>query len=305
MDARITQKAFIHWYSNVFLPSDRGRGLSRNARREVHILISEEPPNPIDRSGLWPETLEVISIWENEPIPVASAKWRVARVRLIADLLLNDMFLELQDHHTLAAATPDEVNEARCWIYQQSDGEFVRYQPLAQPWCTKEIPWPYDDTQIRLADQSRALKSLPSAWIIDNMDDVRISTEKFNDLVGNNNGGFRPGDYHGEGSYADDYPDSESDHERGGRFEGNVQDDLQGTGRIRDWLELAMHSTCGCADEGWLDRDVNELVTPDIEFDPKGIEGLREIECCSSAYTTPPPPPPTSSWTAINGPLNE
>ncbi|KAI4255351.1 MAG: hypothetical protein L6R42_006777 [Xanthoria sp. 1 TBL-2021] len=305
MDARITQKAFIHWYSNVFLPSDRGRGLSRNARREIHILISEEPPHPIDRSGLWPETIEVISIWENEPIPFGSAPWRVARVRLIADLLLNGMFLELQDHHILAAATPEEVNEARCWIYQRSAGEFVRYQPLAQPWCTKEIAWPYDHTQIKLANQSRALMSLPSAWTIDSLNDVRISMEEFKELVGNNNGGFRPGDYHGEGSYADDYPDSESDHDRWDRFGGHVQDDFQGTGRVRDWLELAMHSTHGCADEGWLDSDVNELVTPDIEFDPMGIEGLREIECCSSAYTTPPPPPPTTSWTAINGPLNE
>lgn len=289
------------------MPSARGKELSKFTRREFQLLISKAPPNPINKNEFLPETLEVISTWENEPIPFASIQWRYARVRLIADLLLKGTLLELQDHQLLAAPIQKEMNEARCWIYQQLDGEFVRYQPLAQPWCTKEIPWPYDDnTQIRLADQSRALKSLPSAWTIDSMDDVRISTEKFNELVGNNNGGFRPGDYHGEGSYADDYPDSESDHDRWEIFEGNVQDDLQGKGRVSDWLELAMHSTHGCADEGWLDSDVNELVTPDIEFDPKGIEGLREIECCSSAYTTPPPPPPpTPSWTAINGPLNE
>ncbi|KAI4097410.1 MAG: hypothetical protein LQ339_006793 [Xanthoria mediterranea] len=286
IDARLTQKAFVHWYFHSFLPSSRSKELSKYTRTELQILIDKAPPNPINKNELLPETLKVIKIWENEQIPLDSAQWRVARVRLVADLLIKGLFLQLQTHHLLQSATPDELQEARCWIYQRSDGEYARYQPLAQPWCTKEIPWPYYDTEIKLADQSKALKSLPSAWVINSMDDVRISSEKFNDLIEKKNRWVWPSDRRAKRRL----------------FKAKSQDVGHGIGRIEDWLELAMHSTGGSADEGRSGRDVNELVAPEIDIDSERIGGLREIQHDSSAFTQPPTPQ-VIQWTPINKPM--
>ena len=295
MDARVTQKAFVHWYSNFLLPSTRGKEVSIYARREFHNLISNGAPNPINRYELLPETLEVIIAWENEPIPFASVQWRRAQIRLIADLLLKGTLMELHDHPVLSKPLPNEIDEARCWIYQQPDGKYVRYQPLAQPWCTKEIPWPYnDDIQVKLANPSTALKSVPIAWTIMSMNDVRISTDVFKELVRENHDGLAPRRYKKKGTSADDKSESELHLDWSERH-------VQRSNRIKDWLELALHSTKGCADEGWMDMDLTEVITPDIEFDPKGIEGLREIDCCWSAFS----PPPTPTWTAINDPLTK
>lgn len=146
MDAIITRKAFIHWYHNVYLTSARSKEMSKGARNEIHSLISKLPPNPVNPAELLPETLQVISTWENMPMPFASNQWLTARVRLIADLLISGTFVELQGHRELAAATATEIKEARSWRYQQPNGDLMRYQSLAQPWCTKEVPWPYDNT---------------------------------------------------------------------------------------------------------------------------------------------------------------
>ncbi|KAL8848986.1 MAG: hypothetical protein Q9221_006017 [Calogaya cf. arnoldii] len=267
MDAIITQKAFSHWYHDVFLSSDRGRTLSPDARGEIHNLIKRAPPNPIDQRRLHPETLKVTSLWENEPIPPASPQWRVAWVRLIADRLLDDTFPKLQPHQILTAATAQEVHEARCWIYMESHERYVRYPSLAQPWCTKEVPWPYyDDTQVQLAKRSKALKSLPTAWTFDaGMEEVRISTEKFIQMVGWNGGFPTPG------------------HNVPGEiFEEEAEE-------IVDSLEVAKHSMGGRVDEGWTDKDANQAVMPNTE----------EPESDLGAYSSPWPAAP--KWTPING----
>ncbi|CAL8583968.1 hypothetical protein XPA_009578 [Xanthoria parietina] len=266
MNARVTQKAFMHWYFHSFLPSSRSKELSKHTRTELQILIDKAPPNPINKNELLPETLKVIKIWEKEQIPLDSAQWRVARVRLVADLLINGLFLQLQTHHLLQSATPDELHEARCWIYQRSDGEYARYQPLAQPWRTKEIPWPYYDTEIKLADQSKALKSLPSAWVINSMDDVRISREKFNELV-----------------------------EKKNRWVFWPRDRRAKSRLFKEELQDVGHET------GRSGGDVNELVAPEIDIDSERIGGLREIEHDSSAFTQPPTPQ-VIQWTPINKP---
>ncbi|KAL8994479.1 MAG: hypothetical protein Q9169_005570, partial [Polycauliona sp. 2 TL-2023] len=298
-DARNTQKAFVHWYFNTFLPSARGQELSKCARRELQDLISKPPLNTINRNGILDETLEVIRAWENEPIPLASIQWRLARIRLIADLLLRGTLSELQNHPLLSAPTQKEVNQARCWIYRHSNATFVRYQSLAQPWCTKEIPWPYHDiTQIKLADPSKALESLPTAWTITSLSDVRISSKDFDRLIEINNGGVRPGEYNDGGVSIDDFSDSDEDEERWANYEevtpnGRVK-------RIKDWVELTRHSTRGCVDEGWLDLDMTDPVMPDIEVDSKGIDGAGDAKQASRTPT--PIQSPSIQWTPINRP---
>ncbi|KAL8655885.1 MAG: hypothetical protein Q9226_002875 [Calogaya cf. arnoldii] len=275
MDAIITQKAFSHWYHSVFLPSDRGSTLSQDARGEIHNLIKRAPPNPIDHSRLYPETIEVISIWENEPIPTASPQWRVARVRLIADCLLDQTFRELKSHQLLAAATVQEVWEARCWIYMESHERYDRYPSLAQPWCTKEVPWPYyDDTQVKLAKRSKALKSLPTAWTFDaGMEEVRMSMEKFIQLVGFSGG----------------FPTPERNDARK-IFEEEDQYDVEEAEEIIDSLEVAEHRTSGRVDEGWTGKDGNQAVMPD----------MKDLEPDPGAFSSPWPAAP--KWTPINGP---
>ncbi|KAL8664439.1 MAG: hypothetical protein Q9168_007897 [Polycauliona sp. 1 TL-2023] len=313
MDATITRKAFIHWFSHIYIPSGRGRGLSKNTRIELQSLLSEEPPNPIDRSGLSPETLEVISIWENDPIPFPSAQWRVARVRLIADLLLNGTLLELQTNGTLAPATPNEANEARCWIYQRSNGEPARYQPLAQPWCTKEIAWPYDHTHIKLADPSKALRSLPSAWTIDSLDNVRIGMEDFKQLVAQNTRSFRSDEYNYGQISLDDFsvsecdeetPDEETPDEETPQEETPQEEDpydgVRMAKRINDWLGLITPSTRGCVGEVCMEGYKDGIVTPDIESHPESMEDVTDAE--QSPSTPSPLPSQSIQWTPINRP---
>ncbi|KAL9619911.1 MAG: hypothetical protein Q9204_008260 [Flavoplaca sp. TL-2023a] len=298
MDAIITRKAFIHWYHNIYLTSARGKELSKGAKNEIHSLISKLPPNSVNPAELLPKTLQVISTWENMPMPFASNQWLIARVRLIADLLLSGTFIELQGHSELAAATAKEIKEARSWIYQQPNGDLMRYQSLAQPWCTKEVPWPYDNTHIKLASPSSALTFLPSAWTVANMDDVRISPEKFKQLVRANNSGFWPDNYEDGGSIATNHLDLEWTNDQFEGLEGNGQNNDPGEAWIHDWLELVIHSTNERANRGWADGDQPERITTDGDFNETGSEDLQGIEPASSALL----PLPTSSirWTAIN-----
>ncbi|KAL8784991.1 MAG: hypothetical protein Q9213_003652 [Squamulea squamosa] len=192
-----------------------------------------------------PGTLQVINIWKSKPISFPSTQWRIARIRLVADLLLKSSVLQLQDHQELVAATLEELNKARCWIYQRPDGTYARYRSLAQPWCTKEIPWPYDEQKTKLADQSKALKSLLIASIATGTNAVRISTEHFNELIAENNGGFKLGVYDDRGSMSMDHPKFEWFHDKYEGPEENAFDDGQRDGGIKDWLELALHTTAG------------------------------------------------------------
>lgn len=118
------------------------------------------------------------------------------------------------------------------------------------------------------------------------MDDVRISSEKFNDLIEKKNRWVWPSDRRAKRRL----------------FKAKSQDVGHGIGRIEDWLELAMHSTGGSADEGRSGRDVNELVAPEIDIDSERIGGLREIQHDSSAFTQPPTPQ-VIQWTPINKPM--
>ncbi|KAL8892984.1 MAG: hypothetical protein Q9192_005529 [Flavoplaca navasiana] len=298
MDAIITRKAFIHWYHNVYLTSASGRELSKGARNEIHSLISKLPPNPVNPAELLPKTLQVISTWENMPMPFASNQWLTARVRLIADLLLSGALVELQGHRELAAATAKEIKEARSWIYQQPNGDLMRYRSLAQPWCTKEVPWPYDNTQIKLASPPSALTFLPTAWTVASMDDVRISPERFKELVRGNNGGFGPDNYDDGGGIATNHLDLEWTHDQSEGLEGNAQNSVPGEAWIQDWLEMVIQSTNERANGGWADEDQSEHITTDGDFNAMGSEDLQGVEPTSSALL--PLPIPSIKWTAIN-----
>ncbi|KAL8871611.1 MAG: hypothetical protein Q9198_007377 [Flavoplaca austrocitrina] len=137
-DAKIARKAFKVWFSEVYLKTPEGRALPKNIKQQIHH-ISDAVVHRTRRSQLLPGTIDVLAIWEDIPLVPGTSEWGVARVRLIAHLLVHGLFRESQAQGLVV--TEQEVAEARLWLYKKPDGTVSRFEPIRQPWHFKDLHW--------------------------------------------------------------------------------------------------------------------------------------------------------------------
>ncbi|KAL8901196.1 MAG: hypothetical protein Q9192_000673 [Flavoplaca navasiana] len=137
-DAKIARKAFKVWFSEVYLKTPEGRGLPKNVKQQIHH-ISDAVVHRTGRSQLLPGTIDVLAIWEDIPLVPGTSEWGVARVRLIAHLLVHGLFRESQAQGLVV--TEQEIAEARLWLYKKPDGTVSRFEPIRQPWHFKDLHW--------------------------------------------------------------------------------------------------------------------------------------------------------------------
>ncbi|KAL9037212.1 MAG: hypothetical protein Q9180_003847 [Flavoplaca navasiana] len=137
-DAKIARKAFKVWFSEVYLKTPEGRGLPKNVKQQIHH-ISDAVVHRTRRSQLLPGTIDVLAIWEDIPLVPGTSEWGVARVRLIAHLLVHGLFRESQAQGLVV--TEQEIAEARLWLYKKPDGTVSRFEPIRQPWHFRDLHW--------------------------------------------------------------------------------------------------------------------------------------------------------------------
>ncbi|KAI4218643.1 MAG: hypothetical protein L6R36_008836 [Xanthoria steineri] len=179
-DANVTRKAFVRWWSEVYLKSADGKALASNIKAQVRGLIESKPPNPISRESLLPGTVSVIQTWESIPLVQGSVEWAKARIRLIRDVIFDGRYEAYQNHFDLDAI-PAEMAHARCWMYQRDDGQLDHYRSLAQPWSYKDIEWSNEGPITKLADSTQTAAEFPPvpADPVSNLNRLRISVDDF------------------------------------------------------------------------------------------------------------------------------
>ncbi|KAL8652461.1 MAG: hypothetical protein Q9226_004262 [Calogaya cf. arnoldii] len=138
-DASMAKKAFKVWFSEVYLKTLEGISLHKTAKAQIHYLCDENPVPPTPRSKLLPSALTVLITWEDVPLVPGTPEWSTARVRLIANLLVEGLFHESQAQGL--KVTGDEIAEARLWLHKKPDGTISRFEPLRQPWHFKGLHW--------------------------------------------------------------------------------------------------------------------------------------------------------------------
>ncbi|KAL8753322.1 MAG: hypothetical protein Q9199_005123 [Rusavskia elegans] len=125
--------------------------MSRQANVEINSILSHVlGQHPLTRSDLGPESLAIVSEWEKLPLIPGTANFQHARIRLIKNMAAQGIL----DHETITSLqiTPAELNEARIWLSESTQGEVVAHYPYRQPFYYKELdtdgqttlpPWPY------------------------------------------------------------------------------------------------------------------------------------------------------------------
>ncbi|KAI4201357.1 MAG: hypothetical protein LQ350_003276 [Teloschistes chrysophthalmus] len=102
------------------------------------MVSSKIPPNAA-RNSLHPNVLHVLAAWEDLPLVEGFPEWSHAHIRLVAKLVLQGKLRECQAQGLEVG--PEELRQARRWLYKVADRSIVSYKPLSQPWSHKELDW--------------------------------------------------------------------------------------------------------------------------------------------------------------------
>ncbi|KAL9629527.1 MAG: hypothetical protein Q9204_005222, partial [Flavoplaca sp. TL-2023a] len=182
-DAATTRKAFVAWVSENYLQSVEGRMLSKSTKREIAALSDPRAFGTITRESLSPETVTVVETWENIPLIPNSPEWRTARIRLMRDLLVDGTLIKHQSQGL--QFDPQEVAQARVWIFERPDGFLAKYESLSQPWCYKSFAIRDGNLVPTLVSGTLDLASLPKPVVDEhfNTDRIRISRSILKDVI--------------------------------------------------------------------------------------------------------------------------
>lgn len=148
--ASANRKSFASWYNSEYLPANKNQ-ISRQANLEMEKMLKPcTGQHELTRSELQPENLAIVSEWETVPLTPGTAEFQHARIRLIKNMAAQGM-LDGETISTLNIA-PAELNQARIWLYESTQGEIVEHYPYRLPFFYKELemdgqttlpPWPY------------------------------------------------------------------------------------------------------------------------------------------------------------------
>ncbi|KAL8655883.1 MAG: hypothetical protein Q9226_002873 [Calogaya cf. arnoldii] len=119
--ADTNRKSLASWYNSEYLPANK-YDMSRQTKSEMDsILRLVLGQHPITRRSLGSESLAIVSEWENLPLIPGTAEFGHAR--------------------TLASLqfAPDELNKARVWLYEWTQGDVVEHFPYKRPFYYKEL----------------------------------------------------------------------------------------------------------------------------------------------------------------------
>ncbi|KAI4231400.1 MAG: hypothetical protein LQ349_005631, partial [Xanthoria aureola] len=121
--ASANRKSFASWYNSKYPPANK-KHMSRQANVEMEKMLKHcTGQHELTRSQLGPETLAIVS-------QACSTAKRLATLNI----------------------APAELNEARIWLYESTQGEIVEHYPYRLPFYYKELdtdgqttlpPWPY------------------------------------------------------------------------------------------------------------------------------------------------------------------
>lgn len=148
--ASANRKSFASWYNSEYLPANK-KHMSRQANFEMEKMLKPcTGQHELTRSELQPENLAIVSEWEKLPLTPGTAEFQHARIRLIKNMAAQGM-LDPETISTLNIA-PAELNEARIWLYESTQGGIVEHYPYRLPFYYKELdtdgqttlpPWQY------------------------------------------------------------------------------------------------------------------------------------------------------------------
>lgn len=148
--ASANRKSFASWYNSKYLPANK-KHMSRQANLEMEKMLKPcTGQHELTRSELQPENLAIVSEWEKVPLTPGTAEFQHARIRLIKNMAAQGM-LDSETISTLNIA-PAELNQARIWLYESTQGQIVEHYPYRLPFYYKELdtdgqttlpPWPH------------------------------------------------------------------------------------------------------------------------------------------------------------------
>ncbi|KAL8840779.1 MAG: hypothetical protein Q9176_003625 [Flavoplaca citrina] len=157
--------------------------LSKGTKREIAVLPNPGGSSTINRNSLSPETVIVIETWENIPLIPNSPELRTARIRLMRDLLVDGTLIKYQSQGL--QVDPQEVAQARVWIFEKPNGFLAKYESLSQPWYYKSFAIRDGGLVPTLVPGTLHLASLPKPVVDEhfNTDRIRISRSILKDVI--------------------------------------------------------------------------------------------------------------------------
>ena len=157
--------------------------LSKSTKREIAALSDPRTSGNIPRESLSPETIAVIQRWKNIPLIPNSPEWRTARIQLMRDLLVDGTLIKYQSQGL--QVDPQEVAQARVWIFERPDGFLAKYESLSQPWYYKSFAIRDGSLVPALVPGTLDLTSLPKPVVDEhfNTDQIHISRGILKDVI--------------------------------------------------------------------------------------------------------------------------
>lgn len=140
-DADATRRAVMKWWRKYHVKSRMGKALPREAKRQLEDLLASPPRITLDRAGVYPELLRSLQIWEAKPPEEGSSEQRIAKERLLSDMLSSGEYAERRKQGEELPFTNEDCMRARRWLFKRADGSIGRYQSLPAPWRYKELIW--------------------------------------------------------------------------------------------------------------------------------------------------------------------
>lgn len=138
--ADITRNAFVRWWRTIYLKSPKGKKMMKAARKQLNILLTIRSARSADRSLLHSGVRRAIETWELFPPTEGSDEYRMARIRLLADLLWSGEYsIRRVWGERLVCFTPQDLSDARQWLYKGPGGRIARYQSLEHVWQRKDL----------------------------------------------------------------------------------------------------------------------------------------------------------------------
>ncbi len=121
------------------------------ARKQLEIFLTIRTARSVDRSRLHPGVQRAIETWESFPPAEGSEEYRMARIRLLADMLWSGEYSTRRRvwGERPVCFTPQDLNDARQWLYKRPDGRIARYQSLEHVWQRKDLIWDSRNKRLR------------------------------------------------------------------------------------------------------------------------------------------------------------
>ncbi|KAL8809901.1 MAG: hypothetical protein Q9200_003019 [Gallowayella weberi] len=187
-DNTVTRRAFLIWFSEVFLESPEGRSLPKEVQQQIYHISRPSIATSTTRGSLASAIINVLKVWEAVPLVPGTRQWEIARARFIALTLSTGLFQTRQEEGLVV--TSSEMNEAQCWLHKQLDGTISMFKTVQQPWYHKDLKWsPMSPNQaafetILEASNGTAERDIKAAEAdVGNPEALRISSQTLQELI--------------------------------------------------------------------------------------------------------------------------